>query len=63
MTEEEKLAAAIRPIIKNTGNPQPEPEIVPIPSKPKVVVVNQDILPKHKIVRRSQYMRDMLTVE
>lgn len=60
MTPEEIEAAAIRPLIRNTDtvvpDPQPKPVIAP------VVRVEQKTT-KVKIVGRSQYMRDMLTVE
>jgi hypothetical protein len=62
MTPEEIEAAAIRPLIKNTDTTvqetQPEPKLVITP----VVRVEQRST-KVKIVGRSQYMRDMLTVE
>jgi hypothetical protein len=61
MTPEEIHAAAVRPLIRNTDTviqqpQQPKPVIAP------VVRVEQRNT-KVKIVGRSQYMRDMLTVE
>jgi hypothetical protein len=60
MTEEELTAAAIaRPLIKNNivAPPiqQPKPVVKAIPPN--------NILTKHKLIKRSQYMRDMLSVE
>ena len=60
MTPEEKLAAAIRPIIKNKVIEEPKP-VVQMTSTPVVNVVQNTT--KVKIVGRSQYMRDMLTFE
>jgi hypothetical protein len=60
MTPEEIQAAAVRPLIRNTDTvvqeSQPKPVIAP-------VVRVQQRSTKVKIVGRSQYMRDMLTVE
>lgn len=63
MTEEEIAAAAIRPLIRNNDLPE---EPAPI-EQPKLVlspiVRVEQRNTKVKIVGRSQYMRDMLTVE
>ena len=60
MTPEEKQAAIVRPLIKNKVIEEPNP-VVQMTSTPVVNVVQNTT--KVKIVGRSQYMRDMLTVE
>lgn len=64
MTPEEIEAAAIRPLIKNILTPVPVEELKTVitPDLKPVVKVKQHNT-QVKIVGRSQYMRDMLTVE
>jgi hypothetical protein len=63
MTPEEIQAAAVRPLIRNNDTVVQQPQ--PTQSKPVItpVVHVKQKTTKVKIVGRSQYMRDMLTVE
>lgn len=62
MTPEEVLAAAVRPLIRNNEQTVVEPIQEAKPTVQPVVRVEQKHI-KVKIVGRSQYMSDMLTVE